>query len=121
MMSYSATECCLHPLREVHAGISAWFLYQTQQAFVCRLGGKMTEGVLERIGNPSVIEPDVGRALVMEDVITHYFFEQAVEFTVVAEDHVSAEVPPEALWVDDRSRMTSGDRSTFKHEPVFVT
>ena len=80
----------------------------------------MAKLVLKRIGNPSVFEADVRRALVTENVFTHNLLEQAIELTVVAEDHVSAEVPPEALRVDDRSRIASGDRSTFEDQPVFV-
>jgi hypothetical protein len=57
------------------------------------------EVVLEGVRDPPVVEADVRRAFVEEDLVAHRLLEQAVEFTVVAEDDVPPFVPGEALRV----------------------
>ena len=55
------------------------------------------------------------------DVTVHHLFEHAVELAEVAEDDMAAEVPCEALGIDDGRRVTARKRVALEERPVVMT
>ena len=83
-------------------GIAAGRLDQAEETLDHELGLEIAQVVLERVGDPAVAEADVRGSLVLADLVAEHFLEQRVELPEVAEDDMTAEIPGEALGIDDR-------------------
>src|SRR5918999_108693 len=80
----------------------------------------MAKVVLEGIGDPPIVETDVGRSLVMVDVVPDHFLEHPIEFAIVAEDDVAALVPQETLRIHVGGGVTTHVVVPLADDPVVM-
>ena len=80
--------------------------------------GQPVDVVLERVGDPAILDPDPRLALVLEPADGDRAIEHRVVVGVVRELDVAADVPGEALVVEEARRQAAGSRRRFEQQIV---